>query len=151
MHLEAGRVLAFVVFGLLGGGAGAEEAQETTDMKLEDVGFVMRPANTPAQIERLRLFPPRAFVSRNKDGRRCYVYADPGLCKCAFIGDELAMKNYRDIVSPPPPAPMAVGSGDSLLANGVIIEMDPALGSTIERGDILDVPFWLGGVCALCA
>jgi hypothetical protein len=36
---------------------------------------------------------------------------------------------------------MAIGSGDSLLGNGVIIEMDPALSLTIERGDILDAPF----------
>ncbi len=141
MHLEAGRMFALLVFGLLGGGVGAQEAQQATDMKLEDVGFVMRPANTPAQIERLRLLPPRSFVSRSKDGRRYYVYADPDLCKCAFVGDERAMKNYRDIVSPPPQAPMAVGSGDSLRANGIIIEMDPALGLTIVQGDILDAPF----------
>jgi hypothetical protein len=101
----------------------------------------MRPANTPAQIERLRLLPPRAFVSRSKDGRRYFVYADPDLCKCAFVGDELAMKNYRDIVSPPPQAPMAVGSGDSLSSRWVILEMDPAVSLSIAQGDILDAPF----------
>ncbi len=87
------------------------------------------------------MLPPRAFVSRSKDGRRYYVYADPDLCKCAFVGDDLALKNYRDIVSPPPQAPMAISSGDSLLANGIIIEMDPTLGLTIEQDDILDAPF----------
>jgi hypothetical protein len=102
MQLEAGRVLALLIFGLLGGDAGA---QEGTDMKLEDVGFIMRPAHTPAQIERLRLLPPRTFVSRSGDGQRYYVYADPDLCKCASVGDDLAMKNYRDIVAPPPQAP----------------------------------------------
>ena len=55
MYLEHARVLAFLVFGLFGGAAAA--GQEGKDMKLEDVGFVMRPANTPAQIDRLRLLP----------------------------------------------------------------------------------------------
>ena len=72
--------------------------QEGRDMKLEDVGFIMRPANTPAQIERLRLLPPRKFVARSRAGWRYYLYADPDYCKCIFLGDELAMRNYRDLI-----------------------------------------------------
>jgi hypothetical protein len=47
MLVEHARIFAFLIFGL-SGSAGA--GQEGSDMKLEDVGFVMRPANTPAQI-----------------------------------------------------------------------------------------------------
>jgi len=98
MQLGDFRFLAVVVFGLFGGAA---DGQEGKDMKLEDVGFVMRAANTPQQIERLRLLPPRTFVARSKNGRRYYLYADPDYCKCVFLGNELAMKNYRDLVRPP--------------------------------------------------
>ena len=102
------RALAFLAFGLFGAAAAA--GQEGADMRLEDFGFVMRPATTPAQERRLKLLPPRKFVARTANGRRYYIYADPDYCKCAFVGGELAMKNYRDMVSPPPLAPATVGS-----------------------------------------
>jgi hypothetical protein len=132
------RILAFLIFGL-SGSAGA--SQEGRDMKLEDMGFVMRPANTPAQLERLRQLPPRTFVARNKNGRRYYLYADPDYCKCVFVGDELAMKNYRDLASPPPQAPMAIGPGKPSVASKMIQEMDANVGATIFDGDILDYSY----------
>jgi hypothetical protein len=138
MLVEHARIFALLIFGL-SGGAGA--GQEASDMKLEDVGFVMRPANTPAQIERLRLLPPRTFIARSKNGRRYFLYADPDYCKCVFVGDELAMKNYRDLVSPPPQSPMAIGPGKPSVASEMIQEMDPGLGMTIFDGDILDGSF----------
>jgi hypothetical protein len=137
MYLQIARVVALLAFGLFGVAAVGQEAK---DMRLEDMGFVMRPANTPEQLARLRRLPPRIFLGRTKNGARYYIYADPDYCQCVFLGDALAMRNYRNLVAPPPQAPMAIGSGDSLLLNGVIEEIDPALGMTIEEGDILDYP-----------
>ena len=96
------RVPAFLAFCPFGGAAGA--GQEGQDMKLEDVGFIMRPANTPAEVERLTLLPPRKFIARTANGRRYYIYADPDYCKCAIVGNELAMKNYQNLILPPPQA-----------------------------------------------
>jgi len=138
MLVRRARIVAFLIFGLSGG---ADAGQEGRDMKLEDVGFVMRPAETPAQIERLRLLPPRTFVARAKNGRRYYLYADPDYCKCVFVGGELAMKNYQDMVSPLPQAPMAIGPGKPSVASEMIQEMDPSLGMRIVDGDILDNSF----------
>jgi hypothetical protein len=138
MLVDHARIFAFLIFGL-SGNAGAE--QEGSDMKLEDVGFVMRPANTPAQIARLRLLPPRTFIARSKSGRRYFLYADPDYCKCVFVGNELAMKNYQDMVSPQPQAPMAIGPGKPSVANQMIQEMDSDIGGTIFDGDILDYSF----------
>ena len=138
MLVEYARIFGLLIVGL-SGGAGA--GQEGRDMKLEDVGFVMRPANTPAQIERLRLLPPRTFVARSKSGRRYFLYADPDYCQCVFVGNELAMKNYQDMVSPPSQAPMAIGPGKPSIASQMIQEMDPNLGVTIFDGDILDFSF----------
>lgn len=71
--------------------------QERIDMKLEDAGFIMREANTPAKMQRLRAIPPRKFVARTKNGVRYYVWADPDYCKCALVGGQDALDNYRDM------------------------------------------------------
>jgi hypothetical protein len=131
------RVLAVLVFGLFGGVAGA--GQEGEDMKLEDMGFVMRPANTPAQVARLKLLPPRKFVARTEKGRRYYIYADPDYCKCAFVGNDAAMKNYQNLVTPFPQAPMTVGPEPPSLGSEMIEEIDPGIGLAIP-GDIFDTP-----------
>ena len=125
-----------LIFALSGA---ADAGQEGQDMRLEDVGFVMRPANTAQQLERLKLLPPRTFVSRTKDGRRYYIYADPDYCKCVFLGNELAMKNYRDIVSPPAPPPMPLGPDGGPVAGSLVQELDP--GIPIFGGDILDYSY----------
>ena len=65
MLVRRTRIVAFLIFGLAGG---ADAGQEGRDMRLEDMGFVMRPADTAARIERLRLLPPRTFVARSKEG-----------------------------------------------------------------------------------
>ena len=69
-------------------------------MKLEDMGFVMRLANTPEQMARLRLLPSRKFVARTNGGGRYYLYADPDYCQCVFVGSENAMKNYQALNAP---------------------------------------------------
>ena len=101
MLVRHARIFAVLIFGL-SGGAGAGAGQEGNDMKLEDVGFVMRPANTPAQIERLRQLPPRTFIARSKSGRRYFLYADPDYCKCVFVGGALLRIFFPPL--PPPPA-----------------------------------------------
>ena len=88
-------------------------------MKLEDVGFTMREANTPEKMARLKRIPPRIFVPHRKNGQLYYVYADPDHCKCAFVGNQAAMQAYRDMVSlqrrlqqpdkSAPAAPMSLG------------------------------------------
>ncbi|HZO46572.1 MAG TPA: hypothetical protein VFB68_11810 [Xanthobacteraceae bacterium] len=76
-------------------------AQLGTEMKLTDAGFVMRIAKSPKQLERLRTIPARRMVARTKAGVRHYLYADPAGCQCVLVGDERAMRNYRDMVAPP--------------------------------------------------
>jgi hypothetical protein len=130
-------MIALLAAGLFAADAAAQEAR---DMHLEDMGFVMRPALTPQQLERLKLLPPDKFVSRSKNGRRYFLYADPTLCKCVFVGDELAMSNYQNLVAPPPP--LTTMGGPPALPPGARLyqEMDPGLSGLIPDGDILDNP-----------
>jgi hypothetical protein len=83
----------------------AAQAQLGLEMKLSNAGFVMKVANSPKQLERLRTIPARKLVARTKDGVRHYLYADPDGCKCVLIGNEQAMRSYRDMVAPPPLPP----------------------------------------------
>ena len=112
MPVRRARIAVLLIFGLVGS---ADAGQEGKDM-----GFVMRPAGTAARSERLRLLPPRTFVTHIRNGRRYYLYADPDFCKCVFVGDELAMKYYRDMISPPPLAPMTIGGGKPTVASEMI-------------------------------
>jgi hypothetical protein len=81
------------------------QAQLGLEMKLSNAGFVMKVANSPKQLERLRTIPARKLVARTKNGIRHYLYADPDGCKCVLIGNEQAMRSYRDMVAPSPPPP----------------------------------------------
>ncbi len=83
--------------GLLSAVSAAAQSQLGKDMKLEDAGFKMKEANTPQKMARLESVPPYKFVPRRKNGARYYVYADPQ-CRCVFVGDENAMRTYRDMV-----------------------------------------------------
>ncbi len=131
-------LLALLAVALFGTAAGAQEAK---DMDLEDTGFVMRPALTPQQLERVKLLPPHKFIARTKNGRHYFLYADPDLCKCVFVGDALAMANYQGLVSPPS-TPLSSMPSPGTLPPGATLyqEMDPGLSSAIPDGDILDNP-----------
>jgi len=132
------RLLVLLVFGLFGAEA---EAQEAKDMLLENSGFVIRPALTPQQLDRLRLLPPGQFIARTKNGQRYFLYADPDLCKCVFVGTTLAMANYQNLMSPPPSlSSSALPSGPNAVPPGGTLyqDMDPGLANSIPDGDILD-------------
>ena len=112
-------------------------------MRLANAGFVMRPANTPEKMARLKLLPPRKFVARTKAGGvRYFLYADPDYCKCVLVGDQRAMQTYRDMVSPPRGLPgLPDTSGPSARAgaeHAMIEEMKTDLSSAIPDRDFLD-------------
>lgn len=70
-------------------------AQEGTGMKLEDSGFKMKEARSDKQMMRLKSLPARKFVRRTRNGVAYYIYADPDYCKCAYIGTQRAMDDFR--------------------------------------------------------
>jgi hypothetical protein len=127
-------ILVLLAAGFFATGVAAQEAK---DMHLEDVGFVMRGATTPQQIERLRLLPQRKFVARTVNGRRYYLFADAELCQCVFLGNETAMQSYRDLVSAAPPPPISGGPGGISMSQ-TVEDIDPAVDASITGGDILD-------------
>lgn len=99
-------------------------AELATEMKLTDAGFVMRIAKTPRQMQRLETIPARRMVARTKSGVRHYFYADPAGCQCVLIGNERAMRNYRDMVKPPPLPPGVKDFEGAGAVGGVNVERE---------------------------
>ncbi len=59
----------------------------TTEQLLTTAGFQKKVADTPAKLAHLEMLTPaRKLVARQHDGQVYYVYADPDLCKCLYVG-----------------------------------------------------------------
>jgi hypothetical protein len=82
------------------GEAPAQHVQHSANI-LINAGFVARAADTPEKLMRLKRFPIDKFAQRKTgDGRVYYVYADPILCVCAYVGTQQAMDTYRREMAP---------------------------------------------------
>lgn len=140
MRLSGTRAAFVLALGLLADPAAA--GQEGTDMKLEDAGFKMRIADTTEKMGHARLIPPRKFIVRTKDGKRYYLYSDPDFCKCVFVGDEIAMKTYRDMVTRPKDlAPTIIAPSGVTPAMLMEQDMDDEVSRQVNDGNILDWRF----------
>ena len=129
------RLFPLFAFGFFGGMPAM--AQLATDMRLEDAGFVMRRADTPDKIARLRLIPPRQFVSRTGKRGRYYLWADPDTCRCVFVGDGRALQSFKDMRKGLP-QPDSVSPRGIDPENMIIHDMDEDAGINVPDGDVLD-------------
>jgi hypothetical protein len=68
---------------------GAREAQ------LAAAGFVMRPADTPQRQSMLGRLPAHRFIVRQNGATTRYVYADPLVCDCLYVGTPQAYEQFR--------------------------------------------------------
>ena len=115
-------------------------SQEGADMRMVDAGFIMRPADTPQKLARLRLLPPLKFISRARPGGHYLLYADPDVCKCVLVGNQGALKAYRDMVSQPPPVPNVPASGvapEAMLVQDIDNDTDNVFGGD----EFFDYPY----------
>ncbi len=63
--------------------------------QLAAAGFVLRPANTPERRAMLTRLPAHRFVKRVKGDDVQYVYADPLVCACLYVGSQQAYGSYQ--------------------------------------------------------
>jgi len=63
--------------------------------KLAAAGFVKRIANTPQRQAMLARLPPNQFLIRQNGDTLHYVYADPLVCGCLYVGTQQAYDQYR--------------------------------------------------------
>lgn len=62
---------------------------------LAAAGFLLLPANTPERQAMLNKLPPHRFVKRVRDDTVHYVYADPLVCDCLYVGNQQAYSRYQ--------------------------------------------------------
>jgi hypothetical protein len=78
--------------------AACESPQQKIAQKedmLAAAGFKILPVNTPARQAAFRQLPPNRFSSETRDGRTFYVYPDPTVCGCLYVGDQRAFGTYN--------------------------------------------------------
>jgi hypothetical protein len=63
--------------------------------KLAAAGFVMLLADTPERQAMLTRLPIDQFVIRQNGSSVHYVYADPIVCGCLYVGTEQAFEQYQ--------------------------------------------------------
>lgn len=74
------------------------EKIENKENLLAAAGFVAQPANTPQRQASMRKLPANKFVRQAKGDDFVYVYADPVVCQCVYVGDQNAYGQYRQMV-----------------------------------------------------
>ncbi len=63
--------------------------------KLAAAGFIIKPANTPERQTMLTRLPANQFVTRQNGDTIHYVYSDPIVCGCLYVGTQQAYNQYR--------------------------------------------------------
>jgi hypothetical protein len=86
-----------VVLATLGVAACQTPQQKVTNKEdmLSAAGFRVVPVNTPARQAALKQLPPNKLSREIRDGRVFYVYPDPMVCGCLYVGDQNAYGTYR--------------------------------------------------------
>ncbi len=89
--------MGMVLVASLAIGACAQVITDKEDM-LAAAGFKLQPANTPQRQAALRAMPVHKLSMQNRNGKIVWVYADPTICNCVYLGDEQAYDAYRRMV-----------------------------------------------------
>lgn len=78
-------------------GCAAIRANEAhwTEQLLTAAGFQAEPAATAEELAHLRTLEARVFVKEMRNGEARYVYADPDVCRCLYVGSERQYQHYQ--------------------------------------------------------
>lgn len=59
---------------------------ESKQDMLTDSGFKVVPLKTNAQLAQFKKLPPHKLTRKNYQGKTVWVYADPTMCGCLYMG-----------------------------------------------------------------
>jgi hypothetical protein len=62
---------------------------------LAAAGFIVKPANAPERQQMLNRLPPHKFVQRVNGDVIHYIFADPLVCGCLYVGTQQAYNAYK--------------------------------------------------------
>ncbi len=78
--------------------ATSPDAVARKEDRLTQAGFQIRLANTPERRTMLASLPADRFVQRARGDVVHYVYADPVVCGCLYVGSKDAYEQYKQIM-----------------------------------------------------
>jgi hypothetical protein len=61
---------------------------------LSSAGFKATPPQTPAQVASLKSLPAHKLAKTTLKGKTVWVYSDPTICGCLYIGNQAAYDAY---------------------------------------------------------
>jgi hypothetical protein len=101
---------------------------------LSSAGFRVKFANDAASQRAMRALPPYRFVIHTVNGVDHYLFADPKVCVCIFVGNKDNYLSYRSILQQPwGPAPDDVAQ--DYKTNAAMMLSDPLGTDSIYEPD----------------
>jgi len=93
------KMLAMVALAVCAGACSYFRGREAerTDRLLAAAGFQMVAADTPQRAEQLKAQKPLKIISRTKNGKTVFTYADPYDCHCMWVGGPDEYAKYQRI------------------------------------------------------
>jgi hypothetical protein len=94
-HARPALVGVLLMAAALSGCQTEQQRVEQREDLLSAAGFIVKPANTPERKAMLARLPPHKFVTRQNGDTIHYVYADPLVCGCLYVGTQQAYNQYK--------------------------------------------------------
>src|SRR5262249_35088854 len=100
IKMKMRRALFLVVIALTVAGCTTMQGGEarSVEQMLAAAGFQMKVADTPEKAADLRTFPTRKMTVRRQGAALYYVYADPDVCNCLYMGTEPQYQEYQRLL-----------------------------------------------------
>lgn len=74
----------------------AAEVEQREDL-LSAAGFRVKTASTAERLQSMQALPPHRFVRERLNGHEVWVYADPTVCRCLYVGTPDAYQRYQGL------------------------------------------------------
>mgnify|MGYP006949408447 FL=1 len=95
-HLYAGGALLLAISTGLSACESVHDQIVDKENSLAAAGFVARPANNPERQLMLQKLPPNRFLQKSFGD--LYIYSDPKVCSCLYVGNQAAYGRYMSYV-----------------------------------------------------
>jgi hypothetical protein len=83
-----------VVSALCMAAAGCESNTKFKEDMLASSGFKQTRPNTPVQLASMKSLPPHKLTKTTYKGKTVWVYPDPTICACLYVGNQVAYDAY---------------------------------------------------------
>lgn len=93
-RLPSAAACGIALLTMLGGCATPQQVVAAKEDSLAAAGFTQIPANTPRRMAMLSRLPPNRFIRRVHGDNVTYVYGDPLVCDCLYVGSQQAYGQY---------------------------------------------------------